>query len=669
MKKLNIAIMIIATALLSCSDKIDKTPQVVSSPDKGIEVGFFLTSDGQPGYTVNFKGQVVVDSSLLGNKLSGALSLDKGFSVENAVVTSFDETWEQPWGEQREIRNNYNELKVMLATKGAKPVKQNIVFRVYDYGIGFRYEYPEQPNLSSFEIMDELTEFNMTANHNAWWIPAYQGNRYEFTFSKDPINTLEYCHTPFTMESNTGNLFISIHEAALTDYASMTIKSKGDNKLEADLVPWKNGIRTYTKTGTTSPWRTLQIADKAGDLITSYLILNLNEPNKLGDVSWVKPGKYIGVWWEMFINKGTWHQGPQHAATTEHVKKYIDFAAKHKFNGVLVEGWNYGWDGEWMNAGDDFDFTKPYPDYDLEELSKYGKERDVFIIGHHETGASVDNYERQLEDAFKYLDDHGMRAVKNGYVGDSINNGEWHHGQYIVRHHRKVIKTAAKNKVMLVSHEPIKPTGIRRTYPNMIAREGARGQEYNAWQPGNGPDHTTIIPFTRLLAGPMDYTPGILDITLPSQPNGSVPSTIGKELAHYVIIYSPMQMAADLPENYEGHPAFEFIKDVATDWEQTKVLDASIGEYVTIARQQRNSGNWYIGAVTNQDPRDKNIALDFLTEGMEYNATIYCDAEGASYIDNPTAYKIETKKVNKKSVLDLKLGASGGAAICIKPAI
>lgn len=667
MKRLSFAFLAISIAFSACMEKTMDRRQDVSSPSGVIKVAFFLSEEGQPGYYATYNGRVVVDSSMLGNKLSGAVSLDKGFSIEKSIVTSFDETWEQPWGEKREIRNNYNELNVSLTTSGTAKVKQNIVFRVYDYGIGFRYEYPEQPNLAEFEIMDELTEFNMTGNHDAWWIPAYKGNRYEFLYSKDPINTLKFCHTPFTMESADG-LYISIHEAALTDYASMTIQSAGNNKLKCDLVPWKNGIKTYAKTGTTSPWRTLQIAEKPGDLISSYLILNLNEPNKLEDVSWVKPGKYIGIWWEMFINKGTWAQGPMHAANTKNAKKYIDFASKHRFSGILIEGWNYGWDGEWMNSGDEFNFTKPYPDYDIEEISKYAKEKGVFIIGHHETGASVDNYERQLDDAFKYLDDHGMRAVKSGYVGDSINNGEWHHGQYIVRHHRRVIETAAKNKVMLVAHEPIKPTGIRRTYPNMIAREGARGQEYNAWQPGNGPNHTTILPFTRLLAGPMDYTPGILDISLPSQPNGAVPSTIGKELAHYVIIYSPMQMAADLPENYEGHPAFEFIKDVATDWEDTKVVDAAIGEHVTIARQQRNSENWYVGTITNEDPRSVSIPLDFLDDNKEYNATIYGDAEGASYKDNPTAYQIQKTKVNKATVLDMKLGAGGGAAICIKPA-
>lgn len=652
----------------SCSPRRQETVSLqTESPENKLTVNFYLKANGSPGYLVSYKDNVVVDSSALGYILHDVPSLDKGFKVVNSETTHVDTTWEQPWGEQRLIRNNYNQLKVELAEAEGQHRKMNIFFRVFDYGIGFRYEFPQQENLKEFEIMDELSEFNMTDNEMAWWIPAYQGNRYEFIYKKSPINELSFVHTPLTLETNDG-LCLSIHEAALVDFASMTIQAKGNNKLKCDLVPWKNGVRTYIKeTNRVSPWRTIQVADKPGDLITSYLILNLNEPNKLGNVDWVKPGKYVGVWWEMHLGLGTWNQGPKHAATTANTKRYIDFAAKHGFQGVLVEGWNWGWDGNWMNGGEAFNFTKAYPDYDIEYLTKYAKKKGVYIIGHHETGAAVENYENQLEDAFQFLEDHGMKAVKTGYVGDSINNGEWHHGQYMVRHYQNVVETAARHHVMVVAHEPIKDTGLRRTYPNFMSREGARGQEYNAWSAdgGNPPSHVTILPFTRLLSGPMDYTPGIFDLKLPTQPNNQINGTLAKELALYVVIYSPLQMACDLPQHYEGHPAFKFIEDVATDWETTKVLEARIGEYVTIAREARGTGNWFVGSITNEKPHATSIKLDFLMPGKTYKAILYKDAPDTDYINNPGAYKIETREVDATTVLDLNLAASGGTAISI----
>lgn len=667
MKK--ILLLVPVVLLWACdSQKKNQDQFNVTSPNGKLQISFYLSPDGEPGYLARYGDKVVIDSSALGYVVNGTISLDGDFKVANTATSTFDETWEQPWGEQRLIRNNYNELKIELAGSEGEERKMNIVFRAFDDGLGFRYEFPQQNNLKNFEIMDELTEFNMSDNHPAWWIPAYKGNRDEFIFEKDPINELPPVLTPLTIETTDG-LYLSIHEAALIDFSSMAIKPAGNNKLKCDLFPWKNGVRTYVSAPHVSPWRTVQIAEKPGDLITSYLVLNLNEPNKLGDVSWVTPGKYVGVWWEMHLGTGTWHQGPKHAANTKNTKRYIDFAAKHGFNGVLVEGWNWGWDGNWMNGGGDFQFTKAYPDYDIEELSRYAKERNVFIIGHHETGAHIENYESQLDDAMKFLQDHGMKAVKTGYVGDSLHNGEWHFGQYMVRHQQKVVETAAKYKVMVVAHETIKGTGLRRTYPNFIAREDARGQEYNAWagDGGNPPSHVTILPFTRLLAGPMDYTPGIFDLTLPTQPNNQINGTLAKELALYIVIYTPMQMASDLPQNYEGHKALQFIKDVATDWETTKVLDAKIGSYVTIARQARGTDNWYIGAITNEEPRSSSVSLDFLPPGKTYSATIYKDAADTDYIKNPGAFEIEKVDVTSETTLDLKLAASGGTAMIILP--
>lgn len=667
----NILVVLIGAifTVVACSPNEKENMELkVLSPGDQTSVKFMLTKDGRPAYSVHYKEKAVVDTSLLGFTLKEG-RLDKNLEVVNSSKRTTDETWEQPWGEERLIRNNYNELKVELAQKDTHQ-KMNIIFRAFDGGVGFRYEFPEQEGSDELQIMDELTEFQMTSNHKAWWIPAYEGNRYEYIYHQDPINDLDKVHTPLTMETDDG-LYLSIHEAALTDFASMVIMATGSNDLKCDLVPWKNGIKTYAKIPSVSPWRTIQIAEKPGGLITNYMILNLNEPNKLKDVSWIKPGKYVGIWWEMHINTGTWHQGTKHAANTENTKKYIDFAAENGFDGVLVEGWNYGWDGEWMTAGEDFNFTKPYPDYDIDELSEYAKKKGVYIIGHHETGAAVENYEDQLEDAYQFLEDHGMKAVKTGYVehGDTLTNGEYHHGQYYVRHFQHVIETAAKHKVMLVAHEPIKATGKRRTYPNMMSREGARGQEYNAWSEdgGNPPSHTTILPFTRLLGGPMDFTPGVFDIKLPTQPNNQVNTTLAKQLALYVVIYAPMQMACDLPENYEGQPAFQFIKDVGVDWETTKVLNAEIGKYVTIARKERNSEKWFLGSITNEDPRLLEVKLDFLDPEKTYKATIYADGEKAHYLDNPTDYVINEEEVTSESVMKLDLAASGGTAISFVP--
>ena len=656
--------------LASCDDT--RVADTVESPSGDLALEVYLTDSGQAAYKISYRDMPVIEESLLGFQFNNAPALDDDFSVVEVVESTFDQTWEQPWGEKHFVRNHYNQMHIRLREESSPARELDLVFRVYDTGVGFRYELPRQDSLTDFEITDELTQFNLTGNHTAWWTPAQAGNQYEYLYRKTPLNEVELVHTPITMKTATGH-FVMIHEAALHDYSTMNLAGAGQNLLQAELVPWAKETPVKVK-GTTpfaTPWRTIEIADKATDLITSYLTLNLNEPSKLKDTSWIKPGKYIGIWWELHLEKGTWKQGPKHGATTANTKKYIDFAARHGFDGVLVEGWNHGWDGEWWNhGGGEFNFTKPYPDYDIEELSRYAKEKDVYIIGHHETGADTDNYESQLEEAYEFLQEYGMRAVKTGYVetGELLTNGHYHQGQFFVRHADKVTQMAADHQIMLVAHETVKDTGERRTWPNLMSREVARGQEYNAWSDdgGNPPDHTTILPFTRMLSGPMDFTPGIFELTLPSRPKNQVNTTLAKQLALYVVIYSPVQMAADLPENYEKYlDAFQFIKDVAVDWETTKVLGGKIGDYIAIARQQRGTNNWFIGAITDENKRDLNLSLGFLKPGQSYKARIYKDAPDAHYKNNPAAYVIEEKTVTATDKLILQLAAGGGAAISL----
>ena len=668
---------IILIILSNCTpDSGNSQTVAVQAPD-GLTKIEFRIQEGQPYYRVIRFKKDVIGWSRLGIRLKSEPSLDRHLMLKNTVHSSFDETWEQPWGEVREIRNHYNQLKVELTTGGAQGRLMNIIFRAFNDGIGFRYEFPEQGNLQDFVILDELTEFVLNADHQAWWIGAYQHNRYEYLYSQTAVSEIDTVHTPLTMQTADG-IYLSIHEAALTDYASMTLENRGDNRLKCDLVPWAEGNKVRAVTPHVSPWRTIQIAEKPGDLITSYLILNLNEPNRLDDVSWITPAKYIGIWWGMHIGTYSWGSGDKHGATTANMQRYIDFAAEHDFSGVLVEGWNTGWDGDWIANGDIFSFTEAHPNFDLPWLSTYAGRKGVKIIGHHETSAGIGNYEAQLEDAFKLYQQHGINTVKTGYVGHGQNiiryeNGkptehrEWHHGQYMVRHYRKVVETAARYGIMLDVHEPIKDTGIRRTWPNMMTREGARGQEFNAWGPdgGNPSDYTTILPFTRGLSGPFDFTPGIFDLFFEqaNRPDSRVNTTLAKQLALYVVIYSPLHMAADLPENYRNHPAFQFIKDVPTDWETTIVLNGEIGNYITVARRDRNSGDWYIGSITDENGRALTITLDFLDSKRKYQAEIYADAPGADWKTNPYAYEIKRKKINYGDRLILYLAPGGGAAI------
>ncbi len=658
----NTPLFVLFILMLLSACQLKKNPiATIQSPESKVEVSFGLTERGKPYYRASFEKNLVMDTSLLGFELAN-LSLDQGFSLVDITQSFFDETWEQPWGEQRLVRNHYRALKAYL--ENDEGYLLTIHFRVFDNGFAFRYEFPEQERLEAFEVMDELTEFNLANDLSAWWIPAYKGNRYEYEFTNSKVSSLDKVHTPLTMEDG---MVVSIHEAALYDYPSMVLSGTSSSKLKCDLVPYSkaNPVKAYLKAPFKTPWRTVQLGVEAGDLMTNYMILNLNDPNKLGDVSWVQPGKYVGVWWEMFINLGTWNQGPKHAANTSNVKRYIDFAAANGFKGVLVEGWNYGWDGPWMNGGTKFDFTKPYPDYDVKYLSQYAEDRGVYIIGHHETGADIDNYDEQLEEAYGFLAEHGMRTVKTGYVenGDTLANGLYHHGQAFVQHFQRVIETAAKYKTMIVAHEPIHATGKRRTYPNMVSREGAKGQEYNAMG-GTSLNHATVLPFTRGLAGPFDYTPGVFAINVKST-GFTVPTTIARELALYLVIYAPMQMANDLPENYESHPLLEFIREVPTDWETTIVLSGEIGQHVAVARQERGIDRWFVGAITNESPRVVPIPFDFLPKGVTYEATIYRNADDASYPDNPEAYAIDHMEVTNETTLDFDLIGAGGVAISL----
>lgn len=637
---------------------------VVSSPNGEITAKI-VNKGGELFYSVSkSKSKIIVDSKL-GFKLINQPDLDKGFVIINSSQSEFNETWEQPWGEKRFIENSYHELIVNLQESSGAKRKLNLIFRIFNDGVGFRYDFPKQDNLDSLIIVAEETEFNFPTVNKAWWIPVHSENSYyESLYRHTSVSEIDTANTPITIETKDGK-FLVIHEANLTDYASMTLVRKGSSNFVSELVPWSNGIKVYAKVPFVTPWRTIIIGEKPRDLITSYLMLNLNEPCRLTDISWIKPSKYIGIWWGMHLGKYTWGLGPIHGATTENVIRYIDFAAENGFTGVLVEGWNEGWDGSWYENGNVFSFTKEYPDFDMEKICKYGSLKNVKLIGHHETAGAVANYEKQMEDGFALYQKNGVNSVKTGYVNKFLNGKEWHDGQFGVRHYRKVIETAAKYHIMIDNHEPVKPTGLLRTYPNLMTQEGARGQEYDAWSTdgGNPPSHTTILPFTRMLSGPFDFTPGTFNFKNEANPKSRVQTTIAKQLAMYMIIYSPLQMASDLPENYVDVKAFDFIKAVPVDWQDTKVLNAQIGEYVTIARKDRNSDDWYIGSITNENARTLNIDLSFLDPNQEYTAEIYADGEKADWKDNPTDITISSIQVNSKSTLTLKLADSGGQAI------
>ncbi|MGE6568981.1 glycoside hydrolase family 97 protein [Shewanella vesiculosa] len=651
----------------------------VTSPDKHITIS--LTDDnGRPEYQVQFNSKTVVNPSKLGLVFQqlGELGLD--FNIKNVTNNSVDQTWQQPWGERENVRDHYNRI---VATLSNGQIDFDIEFKAFNDGIGFRYLVPKQAGLANtpkLDITDELTEFAIPdpQQTTAWWIPGRGWNRYEYLYRTTSLDKIDRAHTPMTFRTADG-VHLSIHEAALTDYAAMVLNQGRDGILRADLTPWSDGIRVKTQPGFSTPWRTIQIAKDAPGLLNSDLILNLNEPNKLGDVSWVQPGKYVGIWWGMHLNKNTWGSGPKHGATTSETKRYMDFAAQYGFDGVLVEGWNEGWDGSWFDNGDVFSFTKAYPDFDMDAITEYGQSKHVRLIGHHETSGSVTNYRKQMSDAYDLYQKHGVTQVKTGYVADGgdikrvdengIVRHEWHDGQFMVNEYLHSVTEAAKRGISINTHEPIKDTGLRRTYPNWIAREGARGQEFNAWgNPPNTPEHTAILPYTRMLAGPMDFTPGIFNLA----PEGldavnRVKTTLTKQLALYVVLYSPIQMAADLPRNYvQRLDAFQFIQDVPTDWSNSIALAGEVGDYVAFARKQRGAEDWYLGALTDEQPRKLSLKLDFLTTGKRYEAQIYRDGSKADWLTNPYDYVIETKTVTAKDTVDLSLAASGGTAIRFK---
>ncbi|WP_329846247.1 glycoside hydrolase family 97 protein [Stenotrophomonas sepilia] len=664
-------------ALIGWATLVQAAPQVASveSPGKVLKVSLVLDG-GTARYRVERLGDTVVEDSKLGFDLRDG-RLDRDFTLLGQQRHSVDDTWEQPWGERRLTRNHYNELTVQLAETTGSKRRLDVVFRVYDDGIGFRYVFPEQPNLHEAIIDDELTEFAIAQDSTAWWIPAGEPIHYEYLYQRTPLHEVPLVHTPVTLRSRDG-LHVAIHEAALVDYAGMWLRRSGGQRLRAQLSPSAEGWKVRRTLPFATPWRTLQIADRAGRLVESDLILNLNEPNALGDVSWVKPAKYLGVWWSMHLDNESWATGPKHAATTAKTKKVIDFAAAHGFRGVLVEGWNPGWDGNWVGNGYDFDFTRATPDFDIEALSAYGLNKGVHLIGHHETGCAIEHYEDQLGAALDLYARLGVDQFKTGYVCDdgqvdrrNPTGGppwrEWHDGQFMARHHLKVVQEAARRHLSVNPHEPIKDTGLRRTYPNWVSREGARGMEYNAWgQPPNPPDHEVNLVFTRMLAGPMDYTPGIL--SLKGRHGQAIPSTLARQLALYVVLYSPIQMAADLPEHYLQHrEAFRFIEDVAVDWEQSRVLDGEVGDYVTIVRRDRNSRDWFLGSITDEHGRVLPVSLGFLEPGVRYRAEIYRDGEGADFRSSPFAFVRETREVTSADALTLVLAPGGGQAIRFTP--
>jgi len=698
--------LVFSLFLFSCLET--NTINTSVSPDKSLKLEIY-SENNSIYYSLYKNNKPIIDKSMLGLK-TDKFEFSNNIQVLGISKTNKNENWTQVWGEKKVIQDNHNEIAVNLLSLDTN-LKMTLRFRLFDDGLGFRYELMDQNGLDKYNIMNELTEFNFSEDSNSWWIPAYAYRRYEFLYantliseiSRDKFSELveylngprigpEAVQTPFTTQREDG-ITIAIHEANLTNYSSMTLKADGSKKMQCDLIPWSDGVKVRANGALNSPWRTIIVGNNPSEVVMSTLTLNLNEPNKLENTDWIEPGKYIGLWWEMIgTNQSSWGSGPHHGAKTDKVLDYLEFGAKYGFDGVLVEGWNLGWDENWCCTGDgeDFKFYEPHPEFDNKKVAQIAEDLGIRLVGHHETGTQIKNYESQLDNAFKYCQDHGIRVVKTGYVNDGSqnikridNNGdlhmEWHHGQYMIEHFRKVLETAAKYEVSIVVHEPIKDTGLRRTYPNMMSREGARGQEFNGFMPtdyNNKPNHTTILPFTRLLSSPMDYTPGIFNLKeyrynsnddRTINKNHHIPSTISKELALYVVIYAPMQMAADLPQNYEGHPAFQFILDVPTDWDDSIAINGEIGEYITMARKDIDSDDWYLGSITNEKGRNMTVSFSFLEPNKTYNATIYKDPNGGGWLNSPEDVIIENMVVDYTTLYKISLPEGGGQAIKFTP--
>ena len=655
-------LVLIFISTVSCSaDESFK----LSSPDNKLNLQVSLNEKGEIYYQLNGYKSHLINKSKLGLQLKGDDSFSHSLKLVETEINQLDETWQAIWGENLSIQNNYKQLFVKLETSEGK--RFNLYFKLFNDGLAFRYKIPKQDGINEINIVNELTEFNFSNEATAWSIPA-NFESYEMLYKTSLLSEVKDANTPLTFRTKSG-IHMSIHEANLTDYAGMTLQQKEGLSFSCNLVPWPDGIKVKTKESLLSPWRTITVSQDAAQLVASNLVLNLNEPCKLEDTSWIEPMKYIGIWWGMHLGVETWTMGPNHGATTVNMKKYINFAADNNIQAVLAEGWNTGWEN-WGKAHA-FDQVTPYADFDFKKIVAYADKKGVELIGHHETGGDIFYYEQQMEKAMKKLHDAGIRSLKTGYAGP-IPQGHFHHGQRMVQHYRKVLETAAQYKIMVNAHEPIKATGIRRTYPNMMAREGARGMEWNGWSEGNPPEHHVMLPFTRCLGGPLDYTPGTFDILYKNRKNytkwnsndkgnSRVNTTLAKQLALWVCLYSPVQMASDLIENYQGQDAFQFFRNLPSKWEKSKVLAAEVGDYFAVAR--KSGKNWYIGAITDEESRILTVNLSFLTSGKNYKAIIYSDNDKTSLENNPTAISISSATVNSDSVLKVIMSAGGGQAI------
>ncbi len=650
----------------------------VASPDDSLVASVQTTDDGRLAWKLDRRGAPVIAWSRLGFLLANAPQMDGGFTLLSKAEAAHDDTWEQPWGERRFVRNHYRELRLSVVQKGDASRRLDIVFRMFDDGVGFRYEFPDQPQLRDARILEELTEFAVAPPATAWWQPAGEQAAMEYSIRRTPLAEVGTANTPLTMRTASG-LHLALHEAALVDFASMWVRKTDGQVLRAQLTPSSTGPAVVRHGAFTTPWRTLVVADSAAGLYESNLTLNLNEPNKLGDVSWLHPAKFVGIWWEMHLGQGTWGSGPKHGATTANAKRWIDFAAQHGFRGVLVEGWNRGWDGDWAGSGNDFDYTHAAPDFDLDTVTRYAADRGVHLIGHHETGGNIARYEQQMEAAYALDERLGIDVVKSGYVTDGGTavfadaDGQGVHfgftdSQEGVNHELRAVREAAKHHLAVDTHEPVKDTGLRRTSPNWMSREGGRGEEYNAWgRPINPVDHEANLVFTRMLSGPFDFTPGLLSLV--GQDGRTFNSTQAKQLADFVVIWSPLTMAADLMANDAMYPdAFRFIELVPTDWSETHVINGEVGEYATIARKDRRSDDWYVGAVGDGQARTLALPLRFLDAGRAYEAQIWRDGDQADYRNaHRFDLVVERRTVHAGDTLTLKLAPGGGEAIRFTP--